>query len=102
MGGGALKLETTIIKKMPIPFQLLKRKSLELDKIAITLETKFSEQQLLEKGKEIDSAIFSKNVAEQVKKNLEEYLRNRKARKSNRDISNSKRLHENMIEKNIN
>ena len=78
MGGGALKLETTIIKKLPVPLQLLKSKSGELDNIAITLERGFSEQELIGKGEEIDSVLFDKTVAEQVKKNLKECLESRK------------------------
>jgi len=78
MGGGALKLETTIIKKLPIPVQLLKSKSSELDRIACTLGMGFSEKDLLEKGEEIDSVLFDKPIAEQVKKTVEEHLEFRK------------------------
>jgi hypothetical protein len=78
MGGGALKIETAIIKKLPIPVQLLKSKSSELDRIACTVGMEFSEKDLLEKGEEIDSVLFGKPIAEQVKKTLEEHLEFRK------------------------
>lgn len=73
MGGGALKIETTIVEKLPIPVQLLKRESSELDRIADTLERRFSEKDLIEKGEEIDSMLFSRFDAKQVRKILEEY-----------------------------
>ena len=78
MGGRALKLETTIVKKLPIPLQLLNTKSDELDRAASTLGIQFSEQELLKKGEEIDSLLFDRHIAEQVKKDLEDHLKLRK------------------------
>lgn len=78
MGGRALKLETTIVKKLPIPLQLLNNKSVDLDRTASTLENQFAEQELLRKGEEIDSLVFNRHIAEQVKKDLEDHLKLRK------------------------
>lgn len=72
MGGGALKIESSIIKKLPIPSDTIHEKRSELTNIATRLDQNLSEKELLDTGEKIDKTLFG--FSSSIRLKLEEYI----------------------------
>ncbi|MBZ9577986.1 Eco57I restriction-modification methylase domain-containing protein [Patescibacteria group bacterium] len=74
LGGGALKLEASIIKTLPVPYRLLKKKEDSIEEICKNLGRSYSEMEILDKGEEIDAVLFDNVNTSSIKTRLEKYI----------------------------
>lgn len=78
MGGGALKVETTLVSKIPIPNKLMKKKD---DFVPRNMEEvskkKLENGKIIEIGRELDSHLFNKNVSERNAQELKDLIEKR-------------------------
>jgi len=77
LGGGALKVEASLISKIPIPAKLKGIQKSDVVNITQKLSKSLSDNELIEIGEEIDKLIFGKTESELCARDLVQLLKHR-------------------------